>query len=163
MDFKKSQQYIAEHRFETIQNLCRFATTDVLLFWNDEEDIFALQKKCWQPILDSLNNVFKLEFITTTELNVPENEASINKLKHILNDLTDKELTGCFLAASEIKSVLLGLLLAKQKIPPSEAFSAAFLEELYQNKFWGKDPAALNLQEKTKQHLYKIAEYIKIK
>lgn len=163
MDFVKSQEYIAKHRSETMQNLCRFALTDVLLFWSETEDVWAMQKKCWQPVLNDLNNVFKLNFATTADFNVPQNEEPICKLADILNNLSDKELTGCFLAASETKSVLLGLMLTKQKITPSEAFSAAFLEELYQNKFWGKDPAALNLQEKTKQHLYEIAEYIKTK
>lgn len=161
MDFAKSQEYIATHRAEIIQNMSRFLQTDTLLFWSDEPSLFAHQKKHWQPILSVLNDVFKLNLQPTTNIIPAENEQATSEFVRHLNNMSDKELTGCFLAAKEMKSVLLGLLLVKQNLNVAEAFNAAFLEELYQNKFWGEDTAALNAREKTKKQLEEITEYLK--
>lgn len=161
MDFAKSQDYIAAHREETIENMRRFLQTDTLLFWSDEPELYARQQKCWQPILDMLNGVFKLDLQTTTGITPAENNSAEAEFVRHLNKMSAKELTGCFLAASEMKSVLLGLLLTTQKLTTEEAFAAAFLEELYQNQAWGEDAAALNARAKTKAQLEKITEYLR--
>lgn len=161
MDFIKSQQYIAEHRAETIDNICRFFDADTLLFWDENEELSAYQTKYWQPLLHKLKAEFNLDLHTTTGLSPAENEKASQNFTRLLQRMSDKELTGCFLAASELKSVLLGLLLAKQKISAAEAFQAAYLEEIYQNKFWGEDVAALNAREKSKKMLDNIEEYLK--
>ena len=160
MNFIKSQEYISSHRSQTIRDLCGFMSTDVLLFWSDDTELQMHQKTYWQSLLDCLNGVFKLDLQITTSLVVPENRQAEEEFAKHLNGLSDKELTVCSLVASETKSVLLGLLLCKQKITATEAFSAAFLEELYQNKFWGEDAEAVNLREKVKQDLLKIEEYL---
>lgn len=162
MDFIKSQQYIAEHRAETVDNICRFLDVDTLLFWDEKEDLSAYQIKYWQPLLHKLKTEFGLDMQTTTGLLLTENEKNTKKFSHILQSMSNKELTGCFLAASELKSVLLGLLFAKQKISAAEAFQAAYLEEIYQNQFWGEDVAALNARKKSKELLENIEEYLKL-
>lgn len=161
MDFAKSREYIAAHRSETIENMCRFLQTDTLLFWSDNEALFEYQKKHWQPVLDMLNAVFKLDLQTTTGLTPPDNKHVVHEFSRCLNNMSDNELTGCFLAASEMKSVLLGLLLAKKEISASEAFKNAFLEELFQNQSWGEDFAAVEAREITKKHLEQIEGYLK--
>ena len=160
MDFLKSQNYIAAHRDETIAEMCRFLQTDTLLFWSDKPDLFAFQQKQWKPILNELNAVFKLDLQITKGLNPPENTQAITELAYCLQKMSDTELTGCFLAALETKSVLLGLLLAKQKISVAETYNAAFLEEIFQNISWGEDTAALNARKITKSHLQQIAEFL---
>ena len=160
MDLKKSEEYIATHRFETIKHLCHYLSTDTLLFWSEETELKDCQQKTWQPIFDMLKSTFNLDLKKTISLMPADNKESEQIFEKLLNMLSDKELTACFLAASEMKSVLLGLLLAKQKITVSEAFAAAFLEELYQNLFWGKDVAAVNAQNQSKKELEKIAEYL---
>lgn len=161
MDFAKSQQYISEHRTETIKNICRFFGADTLLFWSENADLSAYQNQYWSPLLQKLRKEFELTLPTTTDLTLPENERDVQKFSALLQKMSDKELTGCFLVASELKSVLLGLLLSKQKIGAAEAFQAAYLEEIYQNKFWGEDAAALNARQKSKEALKSIEEYLK--
>ena len=161
MDLLKSQKYIAAHRDETIKTLCRFLLTDTLLFWSDNPDLYAHQQKHWQPVLDTLNTVFKINLQTTTHLIPAANENVIPEFERHINAMSDKELTGCFLAAAEMKSVLLGLLLATRKITAVEAFEKAYLEELYQNQFWGEDAAALQARETAKNNLLQIEDYLK--
>ena len=160
MDILKSQNYIAEHRTETINNLCRFMLTDVLLFWSDKPDLEAYQKAHWQPILNRLNAVFKLDLQTTTNLTPAENRSAQAVLSELLTAMPDKELTGCFLASAATKSVLLGLLMAKKNITATEAFNAAFLEEIYQNRAWGTDVVALNARRQTESQLKQIEVFL---
>ncbi|MBR3676535.1 MAG: hypothetical protein IKN71_05325 [Alphaproteobacteria bacterium] len=160
MNFSEAEKYIATHRRETIQNFCRFLDTDVLLFWSDKPDLFAYQNQHWQPLLNKLNSVFKLDLQKTTTLLPPKNKTAEIIFEKILTEMPDKELTGCFLAASELKSVLLGLLLAKKEISAAEAFEASFLEELYQNKFWGEDVAAANARNTTRKSLSEVEGYL---
>ncbi len=161
MDIKKSEKYIISHRTEITSLLCRFLPTDTILFWSNTPDLFAYQQKCWQPILNSLNTVFKLDFKPTKSLEPIQDKSTERNFAKLLCNLSDKELTACFLAASEMKSVLLGFLLVKQKITLKEAFAATYLEELYQNKFWGEDVAAQNARQITLNSLQQIEEYLK--
>ena len=123
--------------------------------------ILEYQKNQWQPVLDLLNAVFKLDLQITTGLTPPDNKHVVSEFSRHLNNMSDNELTGCFLAALEMKSVLLGLLLAKQKITAADAFKMAFLEELFQNQSWGEDFAAVEARENTKKHLEQIEGYLK--
>lgn len=159
-DISKSAEYICEHRGETINNLIKFLPTDTILFWSENTELNALQQKKWQPLLDILNKTYNLNLKFTTGLTADKNESNCRVFKKMLENLSDKELTGCFLAALESKSSLLGYLLAKKKIDALEAYSAAFLEEIYQNKYWGVDEAAANKQQQVKSMLIQIEEFL---
>ena len=161
MDFVEAQKYVGSHRTEIIETLCNYFNDDTLLFWSDKPDLLAYQKEQWQPFLNMLNTVFKIDLVTTTTLFPAKNEEAFLQYKKQVETASDKELTACRIASAEMKSVLLALLLAKQKISAEEAFNAAFLEELYQNKFWGEDVAALNARQKSKDLLQKVEEYLK--
>lgn len=160
MDFIAAEKYVAAHRTEIIDSLCRFFVTDTLLFWSDKADLAAYQKAHWQPLLDMLNTVFKIELKPTTTILAPENNSALLQYKKQLETTSDKELAVCHMAAAETKSVLLGLLLAKQQIDAKKAYEAAFLEEIYQNKFWGEDVAALNARQKSLELLENLERYL---
>ncbi len=160
MNIVEFQKSIAPKRTEVINNLCRFLSADTMLFWSDNPDLQAFQKKHWQPLLDKLNGVFKLNVKTTTGLYLEEDVALVHDFAKHLNNMSDKELTACFLAASKLKSVLLGLLLAKREISSDDALYASFLEEFYQNQKWGEDVAALNLRQSIKSDLDEIERYL---
>lgn len=162
MDFAKLQKSISENRADVIKNLGRFLPADTLLFWSDNEQLHELQKKHWQPLLKTLNSVFKMDLQITTGLAAPENREATEIFAQHLNKMSDKELAACYWAASAMKSVLLGLLLAKQKISTEQALFACFLEEIYQNKRWGEDVAALNLRRQIQEDLSEIERYLKV-
>ena len=131
-----------------------------MLFWSEVPELKALQQEKWQPLLDVFKTQYKLNLETTTELDAEKNAASKNVFENLLQNLSDKELTGCFLASAESKSPLLGYLLVKKQIDASEVFTAAFLEELYQNRYWGTDEAAANKHRQVKLTLNQIEEFL---
>jgi len=161
MELFKSEQYIKEHRAETIEKMCVFAQTDLLMFWSDNPDVYAIERKIWQPFIDLLQNEIKESFNISNSLQVPNNDKCILKLKEKLQAFTDKELTVAFLTALQTKSVILGMSLLNRNITTDKIFEAAFLEDIYQNKQWGVDEEALQKREQTKYELQKLKEYLK--
>ena len=159
-DFLKSEQYIKQHRAETTDIMCRFAATDLLFFWAENEDIYNCQLKVWQPFLDDVKKFSNTEINISRSLQVPDNKAFIDVLKNKTETLTDKQLTAAFLVATRLKSVILGLAFLDKKSEVENIFNAAFLEELYQNELWGTDAEAAEKREQIKSELKKIKEYL---
>ena len=73
----------------------------------------------------------------------------------------NKELGAFYVAALNMKSVLLAAALVKGKINANQAFEAAFLEELWQNENWGADEEALKKREELKQELVDVENFLK--
>lgn len=160
-DFLKSEQYIKSHRDETIETMLRFASTDLLLFWSDNEDLYERQLKLWRPFLNDLQKKSGAEVKISQTLEIPNNEQCFLWLKNKLNNLSDKKLTAAFLTAMQIKSVFLGLAVLNNEKSADEIFNAAFLEDIYQNELWGVDEEALNKREAVKEEIIKIKEWLK--
>ena len=162
MDFKAVEKHITEQKEQTISLLLDYVMTDTILFWSEDKILQNLQKQQWLPLINMFNNETATNFVATHNLDIlNENEQNKSVLRVYFNTLSNKELSALYVASESMKSVLLGLLLAKSKITYSEAFKAAFLEELYQNTLWGEEEQALVSREQIKKDLYKIEEYLK--
>lgn len=160
IDIIKSEKYIAQNRDETVKKLIDFFITDTLIFWSNEKKLELKQQKKWQPLLDILQQRFNLKIHKTISLFPADNNDNQKAFKYLLENMSIKELTACFLTARESKSPLLGLLLAKKQINAIDVFDAAFLEELYQNKLWGTDYTVAEKHKQIKQTLSEIEDYI---
>lgn len=159
-DLIKSENYIKEHKNETIETILKFAKTDLLFFWSDNKEVFLLQKKIWQKFLDDLQNKSKVNINVSKTLQVPDNKDFCRWLENELKAMTAKKLTAEFLTATQLKSVILGLAMLEKEISVAEIFNAAFLEEIYQNKKWGVDDEALQGRKQIKSELQQIKEYL---
>lgn len=160
-DIEKSKEYISRHRQETIEMLTRFLATDVILFWSDERTLFLKQEKQWGNILNLLREKYAFNLKYTTSLRIPDNDADKEKFSLLLNNMSDIELTVCFLASTNMKSVLLGLLLAQKILSADAAFDAAFLEEKYQNVYWGEDSQAKKKRDDIHKELLLLERAVK--
>ena len=160
-DLSKSEQYIKDHRDETIETMLRFAATDLLLFWSDNSDVNARQLKLWQPFLKCFEKESGAEIKITQSLEIPNNEQCFLWIKNKLDNLSDKELTAVFLMATQVKSVFLGLSILNKEISIDNIFNAAFLEDIYQNESWGIDKEAFEKREKVREELNTITDWLK--
>src|SRR5574344_1391398 len=152
---------IQENREEVIEKLIQFSVTDMLLFWGQEKDLIARQERLWSPIIKWSSEAIETKFNTTSSLQVPSQQKnSGEKLRVFLNNLTNKELGAFYVAALNMKSVLLAAALVKGKINANQAFEAAFLEELWQNENWGADEEALKKREELKQELVDVENFL---
>ena len=159
---EKTAKEIGKNREEVINRLVRFALTDMLLFWGQNKDLVEKQEKIWGPLLEWASYELNAKFIKTQGLDVPEQEkTSGHRLKLFLESLSDKELAAFYVAALNMKSVLLAAALVKGRIHAQEAFEAAYLEELWQAENWGVEAEAEKRRGEIRQELVEIEEFLK--
>ena len=165
MTIKKLQQATKEisgYRDDIIQRLLKYSATDMLLFWGSDKGLMQQQEQKWGPLLEWASKEFEGKFVKTYGLDVPEeNKTSGYRLKLFLENLSDKELAAFYLAALNMRSVLLAAALVKGKINAEQAFQAAYLEELYQAEHWGNDQEAEQKRMERKQELQDIEKFLK--
>lgn len=135
----KAVREIAEYRNDIEAKLLEYAKTDLLFFWGEKRDLYIRQKDEWQPILDWVENLAKVEIAKTDKLDVPDNSRLQKPLAKIFAAMNDKELACYYAATLNMKSVLLALALVKGRISAQKAGELAYLEELWQNEMWGTD------------------------
>ncbi|MBE6452315.1 MAG: hypothetical protein E7012_02355 [Alphaproteobacteria bacterium] len=158
----KATEEISAYKEEIIDNLLKFATTDVLLFWGSDENLQKRQEQEWEPVLSWAREEFGGKYKTTKSLDVQkENLDSGMGFKKFLEKLDDKQLAAFYLAALNMRSVLLASALVKGKINSEQAFKAAYLEELFQAEAWGKDEEAEAKREERRQELYDIEKFLR--
>lgn len=157
----KATKEISCYKKDIIEKLLEFARTDLLFFWGEKRDLYLKQINEWQPILDWVQNLVKVEIKKTDKLDVPDNEKMQIPLKKIFEDMSDKELACYYAAALNMKSVLLALAMIKGRITAKEAGRLSYLEELWQNEKWGSDGDAVLKRKERCKELEVIEDYLK--
>ncbi|MBE6458719.1 MAG: hypothetical protein IJW72_00460 [Alphaproteobacteria bacterium] len=153
---------IKMYRTEIIDKLMKYTATDMLLFWGTDRELIAEQQKYWEPLLKWAEKEFDGNFKKTHGLDVSEeNLQSGYRLKAFLERLSDRELAAYYLAALNMRSVLLAAALVKKQITAEQAYGAAYLEQLFQEKKWGKDEDAAAKLAERKKELYEIEDFLK--
>jgi chaperone required for assembly of F1-ATPase len=152
---------IAAHRKEMIAKLLEFAQTDLLFFWGEKKDLYLRQEKEWMPILEWASGELHVEIAKTDCLDVPDNSALNNPLKCAFNHMTDKELAAFYVAALNMRSVLLAMALVKGRIDAEEAYRLSYLEELWQNEHWGQDLEAEAKRLERRTELREVEQFLR--
>ena len=81
--------------------------------------------------------------------------------EEIIADGSDKELAAFYLAALNMRSVLLAAALVKGRLNARQAFEASCLEELWQAEKWGVEEEAEKRRQSLKQELVEIEDFLK--
>lgn len=160
--FKQAELEVKEHRDAIIEKLLQFSVTDSLFFWSDNPVLGSKQEKLWLPILLWANDEIRIKYTPTKTIEVPA-QPKENRIimKNFLQSLSDKELTGFYLAALNTNSEILAAALVKGHINAEDAFDAAYLEELWQAENWGYEAEAEKKRQSLKQELIDIEKMLK--
>lgn len=161
-NLKQVEKDIKQHRAEIIDRLVNFALNDVLLFWSTDKEVKKEQQEKWLPILKWVDDTLNARFKQTTSLETDTSgKAAANELKKYLDNLSDKELTSFYIAALNMRSVLLAVAMIKGRISATEAFELSELEELYQARKWGSEPVAEARRNSIKDSLISAEKYLR--
>lgn len=161
-DWKKIEEDIRGNRTEIIDRLGEFSLHDVLLFLSSDEKVLAEQTKKWVPVINWVNQTVNARFLSSKSLDIPKaNYQTMAELKNYINAFSDKELTAFYIAAVNMRSVLLAIALVKGHINAAQAFELSELEELYQVRQWGNDPLAEARRRSLKMTLAEVEKYLK--
>ena len=161
-NLKQVEKDIKLHRAEIIDRLVNFALNDVLLFWSSDKDVRKEQQEKWLPILRWVDETLNARFKQTTTLEAEKTDKKATlELKKYLDGLSDKELTSFYIAALNMRSVLLAVAMIKGRINAAEAFELSELEELYQARKWGSEPVAEARRNSIKDSLISAEKYLR--
>ena len=161
LNWKEIEKDVQKNRKSLIERLVSFSVNDVLLFWSSDKRVYDEQAKKWSNIISWANKTVNCNYKKTSTLEVSkENIDTSSRLLEYLNTLSDKELSGFYIAALNMRSVLLALALVKGKISASEAFELSELEELYQVRNWGSEPVAEARRNNVKSILLCAEKYL---
>lgn len=161
-NLKQVEKDIKQHRAEIIDCLVNFALNDVLLFWSTDKDVKKEQQEKWLPILRWVDETLNARFKQTTSLETEKTDKkATHELKKYLDSLSDKELTSFYIAALNMRSVLLAVAMIKGRINAAEAFELSELEELYQARKWGSEPVAEARRNSIKDSLISAEKYLR--
>lgn len=160
-DLRKGQAELAPRRAETEADLLRFVMTDVLLFWSNQEDLYQRQAELWQPVLDWVADKCGAPILTTTGLDVPEQDMRLGQvLQQSLAQMSLKKLAAMSAAALDMRSVLLAWALVERRISAEEAYQAAWLEEIWQAEKWGSDEEAESKRQLYRRNLAEVETFL---
>ena len=144
---------LEKQKSELVKRLVSFVVTDTILFL--EESLEAKKS------LQQANELLKTNFVMNKGLEVSKkNIAQVPAVEDYLKKSLAKKVAYIYLAATEIRSVLLAILLAEGKTGKEEAFDCAFFEELTEQKKWGTMPESLQRQQAIKNRLDELNRFM---
>ncbi len=155
MDFEQILKEIKQDRSRLTEVLLNFVQTDTILFAFDEEC-----QSCFNAKILQVNEILNTAFRSSLFLDVlPCNVVQKDKVCSYLNTLSYGMFMLLYLVATEVRSVLLGVLFIEKKIAIEEILNTSFYEELYEQEKWGEAENLATKYEAVKGVLQELEIY----
>lgn len=148
-------QEAAKMKQELVSLLVPFAATDTLLYLSDVSN--EKTQKVVDDAIKSANEIMGTKFVPVLGLEVcRQNIEQQEIVRRYLEKTDDYRFAVVYLAATELRSVLAGVLLANRALSADDVFQLAFAEELAQQERWGKDEEIKKRQQDIKQRIIEL-------
>lgn len=145
----------AKMKQELVSLLVPFAATDTLLYLSDVSNE-KTQKEVGDAI-KSANEIMGTKFVPVLGVEVcRQNIEQQEIVRRYLEKTDDYRFAVVYLAATELRSFLAGVLLANRALSADDVFRLAFAEELAQQERWGKDEEIKKRQQAIKQRIIEL-------
>ncbi len=135
---------VSTQRGAVIDSLLSYVDADLLCYRAAHPaDLRERQRAAWQPVVDWLQRECDIGLVAVDGL-MPavQDPAVAERMRKALTAFDDTELTAFQAAASLANSLALGFALVRGRLSADAVFTAAFLDELYQEEKWGEDAEA---------------------
>ncbi|EEB12033.1 ATP synthase mitochondrial F1 complex assembly factor 2, putative [Pediculus humanus corporis] len=126
---------------EIVNNIIKYLDTDTILYTSGEEDeLYDLQLKEWQPILNWFCKKFDISIESSKDISGPKiSMEAKDVLRKYLLSYNLWAVHGFIFTIEALKSVILGITCAERYISVEKAVYLSRLEEEYQvGKRWGR-------------------------
>lgn len=138
-----AQERIAPDPMPMIQGLTKYGETDLLCYLAEDHRLAARQTEAWQPMLDWAALTFNAPLkVTTGLMPVAQPPESLAALEAAVARHDAAGLAALGVAVPALGSLVLGLALSLGRLDGEEALRLAVMDEIFQEEFWGSDPAA---------------------
>ncbi|XP_046675926.1 ATP synthase mitochondrial F1 complex assembly factor 2 [Homalodisca vitripennis] len=136
-------------KYDIVQQILSFLDTDTILFYSKEEDgLYQLQQKEWQPQIDWFCERFEVTLAATESIGIvnvlPETKAALQRQ---LLSYNFSAIHGFLFAVEALKSIILTSACVERRLNISNAVLLSRLEEEYQCGHWGRVEWAHDLSQ----------------
>ena len=157
-----------EHEREAIQSyLFKYLDTDLLCYrTNHPPELQEAQEEMWNPYLDWFEKEYGQALETTFEISaLQQSDDAHEKVQESIKALDDHHFTALQLIVSAAGSIVLGLAALKDKASADDIYAAMRVEEnfkakIYNEEFYGADPAQEEKDKATQADLNAATEYL---
>lgn len=156
-----AQDRVAPDPAAMVEGLARYAETDLLCYRAEDPELAALQAREWQPWLDWAAEAHGAALAVTEGLMpVPQSPGSLLALRAAVATHGAEELAALGLAVPALGSLVLGLALSAGRLAPAEAHRLAILDETFQERRWGEDPARIDQRVRVAEDLALVERFL---
>lgn len=131
----------------------RFAETDLVCYRAGEPaGLVAMQRDHWDPLVAWAANELGLGLVLAEGvMHVAQPEATLQRARDLLAPLDPLGLAAMHVLTTLTGSLVIALAVARGKLTPDEAWTAAHVDEDWQIRQWGEDAEARRRREMNRQ------------
>ena len=153
---------VAKHREITIDEISRFAETDLVCYRSAEPpELFDQQDREWGVLLQWMSRELDISLNSTDSiLPLAQNQGDLDKVRRVVASFDDYSLAGLHMLTYACGSVVLGLAVAFEEVNEIRAWELSLLEESCQIDDWGEDPEATKRREGLRLDIAAAARFL---
>lgn len=129
----------------------------------DPEPLIAAQQEAWDPVLAFARDELGALFVCVTGLtHVAQPEASLQRVRERLAGVNDPVVLAALHVMTTLTgSTLIALAVQAGQLSPEAAWNAAHVDELHQERFWGRDEEAATRRERRRTEFLAAAALVR--
>jgi chaperone required for assembly of F1-ATPase len=156
-----AQDRVRLHRAAIIGQLAAYGVNDLLCYRATDPASRAAEDAAWAPWTGWAEQRFGITLaIATGIMPVEQNTAVQAAFTTALEAMSDYALAGLGVIVPALGSLILGLAIEADALPPGEACRLAALEELAQEQRWGSDPETETRRHKRTEDVAESARFM---
>ena len=150
-----------KNREQVINEGCNYARSDLLCYRADGPAVLSeRQDALWGPWVAWAEGQGIALNVTTSIIAIPQDEASIMKVKARLEAMDNLDLTLCVHFIAVFGSAILGLAVLARDISAADAFELSRLDAIWQSEQWGVDEEAQRTAAALREDIMALSEFI---
>ena len=153
---------VREEKNSYINDIINFIDTDLICYRADNPiDLVSHQNKQWDPIISLIEKYINTKVsIFKGVMPSQQNSKVHDKVKNLVVELSDIQISVLHRITNLIGSVFLALCILKKDLSNKQAFELSFLDELWQAENWGYEEDASTKRKKIRTELNRLILFI---
>lgn len=145
-------------------DLARYSESDLTCYRAEgPEPLVAWQAESWNALLDWARRRYDVDFACTSGIvHTPQPEDSVAKLAHAVAVLDPFRLAALSPLVTIGGSLVAGLAVLEQAVPPETAWEAVSLDDRWQAEQWGEDAEAAKALDNRRRDFLAAARFLEL-